>query len=90
MGRRGLDAAPYIVSFPSFKERIYRWRHQEEAWIMYDIANEAGYETQECLIMHPSHIDTVLSKAKLTHYITENSTNISIKRLLFPQASGNQ
>ncbi len=29
-----LDASLSVGSYPSFEERLYRWRYQEEAWIM--------------------------------------------------------
>jgi hypothetical protein len=56
---------------------------------MYNIIGEVGLRNSGILSNVSSHINTILSKAKLTYYIIENSANISIIRLLFHQASGN-
>jgi len=56
---------------------------------MHDITSEISSRNSRILNNVSFHMNTVLSKAKLTHYITENSANISIMRLSFHQASGN-
>jgi hypothetical protein len=56
---------------------------------MHDTTGEVGSRNSGIPSNVSSHMNTVLSKAKLTHHITENSANISIMRLSFHQASGN-
>jgi small nuclear ribonucleoprotein (snRNP)-like protein len=50
---------------------------------MHDTISEVSLRNSGILNNVSSHMNTVLSKAKLTHHITENSANISIMRLSF-------